>query len=74
LIYVESQALIEPKKHEEGVEMKLIASEELRLKLLEEEFKLRSKQPTAWTKTKFRPYANFRRPKAEDEQVVAVTQ
>ena len=38
-------------------------SEELRLKLLEEEFKLRSKQPTAWTKTKFRPYANFRAPK-----------
>ncbi|MFH0969868.1 MAG: hypothetical protein V1776_00170 [Candidatus Diapherotrites archaeon] len=45
--------------------MKIEITEELRLKLLEEEFKLRSKQPTAWTKTKFRPYANFRRAKVE---------
>ncbi len=52
--------------------MKLIASEELRLKLLQEEFKLRSKQPTAWTKTKFRPYANFRRPKSTIEGQVAI--
>ncbi|QQR92803.1 MAG: hypothetical protein IPJ89_00995 [Candidatus Iainarchaeum archaeon] len=52
--------------------MKLVANEELRLKLLEEEFKLRSKQPTAWTKTKFRPYANFRRPKSSIEGQVAV--
>ena len=35
-------------------------SEELRLKLLSQEFKLRKKQPTAWTKTKYRAYANFR--------------
>ncbi len=45
--------------------MKVEVTEQLRLKLLEEEFKLRAKQPTAWTKTKFRPYANFRRPKTE---------
>ncbi len=35
--------------------------ESMRLKLLEEEKKLRSKQPQAWTKTKFRKYANFGR-------------
>ena len=29
-------------------------SEELRLKLVAEELELRKKQPTAWTKTKFR--------------------
>lgn len=40
-------------------------SEALRLKLLKEEFKLRKKQPTAWTKTKFRKYANFRTKKAD---------
>ena len=45
--------------------MKVEVTETMRLKLLEEEFKLRAKQPTAWTKTKFRPYANFRRPKVE---------
>lgn len=33
--------------------------ESMRLKLLEEEFKLRKKQPEAWTKTKYRKYANF---------------
>ncbi len=40
-------------------------SEKLRLKLLREELKLRSRQPTAWTKTKYRPYANFRTRKVE---------
>ena len=35
-------------------------SEKLRLLLLKEEEKLRKKQPEAWTKTKYRPYANFR--------------
>ena len=35
--------------------------EELRLKLLQEEQKMRSKQPEAWTKAKFRKYANFGR-------------
>jgi len=33
--------------------------EDLRLQLLAQEQKLRSKQPEAWTKTKFRKYANF---------------
>lgn len=33
--------------------------ESMRMKLLEEEFKLRKKQPEAWTKTKYRRYANF---------------
>lgn len=44
------------------------ASEELRLKLLREELKLRKKQPTAWTKTKFRKYANFRAKKKAPEE------
>ncbi|MFA5357991.1 MAG: hypothetical protein WC308_03645 [archaeon] len=35
--------------------------EDLRLSLLAEEQKMRSKQPEAWTKTKFRKYANFGR-------------
>lgn len=35
--------------------------ESLRVQLLSEELKLRSKQPEAWTKTKFRKYANFGR-------------
>jgi len=41
--------------------------EEMRMKLLAEEFKLRKKQPEAWTKTKYRKYANFgvNRKKAE---------
>lgn len=43
-------------------------SEELRLKLLEQEFKLRKKQPTAWTKTKYRPFANFKTNKSKKEK------
>ena len=35
--------------------------EEMRVQLLAEEQKMRSKQPEAWTKTKFRKYANFGR-------------
>jgi hypothetical protein len=35
--------------------------EELRLELLAQEQRLRAKQPEAWTKTKFRKYANFGR-------------
>lgn len=35
-------------------------SEKLRKQLLKEEFKLRARQPEAWTKTKYRAYANFR--------------
>ena len=43
------------------------ASEELRLKLLEEERKMRSKQPEPWTKTKYRKYANFGKAKAKTD-------
>ncbi len=50
----------------------LPASEALRLKLLKEEFKLRKKQPTAWTKTKFRKYANFRTKKRTEEEKAAM--
>ncbi|HLD58393.1 MAG TPA: hypothetical protein VI977_01985 [archaeon] len=39
--------------------MNASVDEVLRLKLLEEEFRLRKKQPEAWTKTKYRKYANF---------------
>jgi len=42
------------------------STEEFRQKLLKQEFKLRKKQPEAWTKTKYRPYANFRTKKKED--------
>ena len=35
--------------------------ESLRQELLTQELKMRSKQPEAWTKTKFRKYANFGR-------------
>ncbi len=49
-------------------ELEIKPTEELRLKLLQEEFKLRQKQPQAWTKTKYRPYANFRRPKVTSDQ------
>lgn len=37
----------------------MTVDEELRAQLLKEEFKLRKKQPEAWTKTKYRKYANF---------------
>ena len=40
--------------------------DKLRKKLLKQEFKLRSKQPEAWTKTKYRAYANFKA-KRKDE-------
>ncbi len=43
----------------------LEGTEELRLKFLKQELKLRKKQPEAWTKTKYRPYANFRTKKKE---------
>jgi hypothetical protein len=44
-----------------GALLNMGVDESLRLKLLEEEQKMRSKQPEAWTKTKFRKYANFGR-------------
>ncbi|MCR4368972.1 MAG: hypothetical protein NUV67_03640 [archaeon] len=43
------------------------STDEFRQALLKEEFKLRKKQPEAWTKTKYRPYANFRTKKKEPE-------
>ena len=50
----------------------LEASEDFRMKLLKKEFKMRKKQPEAWTKTKYRPYANFRT-KKKDEVVGEAT-
>ena len=44
--------------------IKFEVSEETRQRLLEEERKLRAKQPEPWTKTKFRRYANFGKIKA----------
>ena len=49
----------------------LESSENFRVKLLKQEFKLRKKQPEAWTKTKYRPYANFRTKKKEEILEVA---
>jgi hypothetical protein len=46
--------------------LNLGVDEKMRLKLLEEESKLRAKQPEAWTKTKFRKYANFGRNRTKD--------
>jgi len=46
--------------------------EEIRQKLLEEEFKLRKKQPEAWTKTKYRKYANFGKNRKKKEDSVKV--
>jgi hypothetical protein len=44
--------------------------ETMRHKLLKEEFKLRKKQPTAWTKTKYRKYAlMINKPKKPKEKV-----
>jgi len=34
-------------------------NEDLRMQLLAEEFRLRKKQPPAWTMQKYRKYANF---------------
>gem|GEM_PF-1963530 len=51
----------------------LEASEDLRMKLLRKEFKLRKKQPEAWTKTKYRPYANFRTKKKDADEIAAAT-
>jgi len=34
-------------------------NETIRMQLLAEEFKLRKKQPPAWTRQKYRKYANF---------------
>ena len=39
--------------------------EKIRKKLIEEERAMRAKQPTAWTKTKYRGYANYLNRKME---------
>ena len=41
-------------------------SEALRIALLEEEQRLRGKQPKAWTKVKYRKYANFGKAKTKE--------
>lgn len=45
-------------------------TEDIRQRLLNEEFKLRKKQPPAWTMQKYRKYANFgaNRKKKEEKQ------
>lgn len=48
------------------------ANENFRVKLLKQELKMRKKQPEAWTKTKYRPYANFRAKKKEEVAVATV--
>ena len=45
----------------------MLVDEAMRKKLLAEEFKLRKKQPTAWTKAKYRKYAVFMSRKKENE-------
>jgi hypothetical protein len=47
----------------------LEVDESLREKLLAEELKLRGKQPEAWTKTKFRKYANFGKNRIKDTDI-----
>ena len=42
--------------------------EALRMRLLKQEFTLRKKQPEPWTKTKYRPFANFKARRTELEQ------
>ena len=46
-------------------------SEELRKKLLKEEFKLRKKQPEHWAKTKYRKYAKPFKEAAPAEKIYA---
>lgn len=44
--------------------------EALRMQLLAEEFKLRKKQPPAWTRQKYRKYANFGAGRKKKEEAV----
>ena len=54
--------------------LKMDVDEEMRLNLLSQEMKMRSKQPEAWTKTKFRKYANFgRNRKKSAEELLGLT-
>ena len=54
-------------------ELGIKPNEELRQKLLKQEFAMRKKQPEAWTKTKYRPYANFRTKKKEVTETTSET-
>lgn len=47
-------------------------SETMRTNLLKEEFKLRKKQPTAWTKTKYRKFAFFNTGKKKEVEKVHI--
>lgn len=49
-----------------NVLLNLEVDESMREKLLQEELKMRGKQPEAWTKSKFRKYANFGRSRMKD--------
>lgn len=52
-------------------------SEELRKRLLEEELKLRKKQPEHWAKSKYRKYANMlsrKKEKAEEKAKLAAAE
>ncbi len=51
----------------DGEVIKFEVNEEIRQKLLEEERKLRARQPEPWTKTKFRRYANFGRKRKKEQ-------
>jgi len=56
-----------------NVLLDLNVDEELRLQLLAQEQKMRLKQPEAWTKTKFRKYANFgRNRKKTAEEILGI--
>ena len=46
--------------------------ETMRHKLLKEEFKLRKKQPTAWTKTKYRKYALMNTKPRKPKEKIAI--
>ena len=46
----------------------MTVDEEMRMKLLEEEQKLRNKQPPAWTSQKYRKYANFGKNRVKNKE------
>lgn len=47
-------------------------SEAMRANLLKEEFKLRKKQPTAWTKTKYRKFAFFNTGQKKEKEKILI--
>ena len=50
--------------------MNMDIDEEMRQQLLAEEFKLRKKQPPAWTMQKYRKYANFGANRKKKEETI----